>query len=98
MYVQEVGKIPHQYNNNHFGHSVSSQAARNIRVEKCLLFTLQVTCELDSVSETTQRVHAVQHIWVQLSQGQDSPHTHSPRRRLLWTRLITTTPGSHTHA
>lgn len=62
-----------------------------------LLFTLQITCELDSVPETTQRMHAVQHIWVQLSQGQDSPHTHSPGRRLLRTRLITTTPGSHRH-
>ena len=53
-----------------------------VRVEgkekKDLLFTLQITCELDSVSEASQRVHAVQHIWVQLSQGQDSPHTHSP--------------------
>lgn len=73
------------------------QSGLKEKKKKDLLFTLQITCELDSVSEASQRVHAVQHIWVQLSQGQDSPHTHSPGRRLLGTRLVTTTPGSHTH-
>lgn len=68
-----------------------------LKKKRRLLFTLQITCELDSVSETAQRVHAVQHIWVQLSEGQDSPHTHSPGRRLLRARLIATTPGCHTH-
>lgn len=64
---------------------------------KILLFTLQITCELDSVSETSQGVHAVQHVWVQLSQGQDSSYTHPPRGRLLRTRLVATPPGD-THA
>lgn len=61
------------------------------------LFTLQISRELDSVSETAQWVHAVQHIWIQFSQGQNSSHTHSPGRRLLRTRFITATPGTHTH-
>lgn len=64
--------------------------------EKDSLFALQITRELDSVSETAQRVHAVQHIWIQFSQGQYSSHTHSSGWRLLWTRLITTAPGTHT--
>lgn len=65
-------------------------------VKKDSLFTLQISRELDSVSETAQWVHAVQHIWIQFGQGQNTSHTHSPGRRLLRTRLITTPPGTHT--
>lgn len=56
------------------------------------LFALEVSGKFGSVPEAAQRVHAVQYIRVQLRQGQDPPHTHPPRRGLLWSGLIPTTP------
>ncbi len=52
------------------------------------LFTLQVSGELDTVSETAQGVHALQNIRVQICKRQNPLDTHAPRGWLLWTRLV----------
>lgn len=52
------------------------------------LFTLQVSGELDTVSEAAQGVHALQNIRVQICKRQNPLHTHAPRGWLLWTRLV----------
>lgn len=52
------------------------------------LFTLQVSGELDTVSEAAQGVHALQNIRVQICKRQNPLHTHTPRGWLLWTRLV----------
>lgn len=52
------------------------------------LCTLQVSGELDTVSEATQGVHALQNIRVQICKRQNPLHTHTPRGWLLWTRLV----------
>lgn len=56
------------------------------------LLTCKVLREFASVSEAPQGVHALQDVGVQIRQRQDPLHANPARGRLLWARLVATTP------